>query len=433
MSRCARESPRCDSVLQISVLLVTGDEVARLAVRPHQTVRALKKQIEATDGTRMDCQKLLAGMSLLSNRETVAEAGLIDGGSIQLVRLPPPSGVSRGKPGYEPTEEQLDSYAEHLGMSLIEDRDLLWIAEEGLKAPLPAGWQACNSESNGLAFFYNIVTGESQWEHPLDEEYRNKYQQRKVEAVVTQSRAHAHEREERWAETLAEAECLVKTVDEATEAEVEAYAGLLGMSADEDKDFFWIAEDGLRSCLPPDWRRFLSKSGHHFYCHMTTNQSQWEHPLADMHRAQYQTLKAGALVAQMHTHASDAETYYAETLAEAAALVKEQRQSASPQRAMPQLQAPVRVFDADSLLRSPLADVDSSRRDVVWERRWHRPSKRITSRAEMMRESTSPSVCTSTALRPAAEVMKTLPSLPCGAVSPFGRDAWRSMNLSEQR
>jgi len=38
---------------------------------------------------------------------------------------------------YEPTEEELLEYATWLGMNLPEERELLWVAREGLKAPLP--------------------------------------------------------------------------------------------------------------------------------------------------------------------------------------------------------------------------------------------------------------------------------------------------------
>ena len=41
-------------------------------------------------------------------------------------------------PNYVPTKEEIEEYAEFLGMDLNteEDMELIWIAEEGLKAPL---------------------------------------------------------------------------------------------------------------------------------------------------------------------------------------------------------------------------------------------------------------------------------------------------------
>ena len=48
-------------------------------------------------------------------------------------------------PDYEPTEEEIIEYAQFLQMDLVEDRDLFWIAREGLKAPLPAPWKRSNT------------------------------------------------------------------------------------------------------------------------------------------------------------------------------------------------------------------------------------------------------------------------------------------------
>ena len=38
---------------------------------------------------------------------------------------------------YEPTEQEVEGYAEFLGINLAEDRDLLYIAKEGIKARIP--------------------------------------------------------------------------------------------------------------------------------------------------------------------------------------------------------------------------------------------------------------------------------------------------------
>merc|ERR1711879_510202 len=39
-------------------------------------------------------------------------------------------------PNCEPTGKEVEEYAEWLGMDLENDRDLFWIAKEGMKAPL---------------------------------------------------------------------------------------------------------------------------------------------------------------------------------------------------------------------------------------------------------------------------------------------------------
>ena len=81
-------------------------------------------------------------------------------------------------PNYEPSEQEIKEYAEWLGMTLPEDNELLWIAREGLKAPLPKEWKACRTD-NGEMYYFNFKTGDSIWDHPLDEYFKNKYAQEK--------------------------------------------------------------------------------------------------------------------------------------------------------------------------------------------------------------------------------------------------------------
>lgn len=79
---------------------------------------------------------------------------------------------------YEPTSQEIAEYAEMLGFNLSEDKDLLWIARDGLKAPLPENWRAVGT-SEGDVYYYNTVTEETSWDHPMDEFYKQKYEQEK--------------------------------------------------------------------------------------------------------------------------------------------------------------------------------------------------------------------------------------------------------------
>ncbi|KAH9598367.1 WW domain [Trypanosoma melophagium] len=72
---------------------------------------------------------------------------------------------------YEPSEVELMEYGKWLGMELPADKPFLWIAREGLKAPLPEHWKACRSEKGEL-YYFNFKTGESSWDHPLDDQFR---------------------------------------------------------------------------------------------------------------------------------------------------------------------------------------------------------------------------------------------------------------------
>ena len=77
-------------------------------------------------------------------------------------------------PNYEPTEEEIVEYAQWLGMAESEDRELFWIARQGLKAPLPKDWKPCRSP-DGEIYYFNLANGESVWDHPCDEEYKAMY------------------------------------------------------------------------------------------------------------------------------------------------------------------------------------------------------------------------------------------------------------------
>lgn len=79
---------------------------------------------------------------------------------------------------YEPTEAEIKEYGEWLGMQLPEDEELIWIAREGLRAPLPKEWKPCKTDT-GEVYYFNFKTGDSIWDHPMDEHFKNKFKQEK--------------------------------------------------------------------------------------------------------------------------------------------------------------------------------------------------------------------------------------------------------------
>ncbi|EFJ05877.1 hypothetical protein SELMODRAFT_96309 [Selaginella moellendorffii] len=72
---------------------------------------------------------------------------------------------------YEATDEEVAEYAMWLGFDLPHEKQLLWIAREGLKAELPAQWKPCRTEEDEI-YYFNFDTGESTWDHPCDDFYR---------------------------------------------------------------------------------------------------------------------------------------------------------------------------------------------------------------------------------------------------------------------
>ena len=47
------------------------------------------------------------------------------------------------------------------------EQQLMWIAQQGITAPLPEGWKACQDEQ-GEVYYFNFETEESIWDHPCD-------------------------------------------------------------------------------------------------------------------------------------------------------------------------------------------------------------------------------------------------------------------------
>ena len=59
------------------------------------------------------------------------------------------------------SQEEVREYAKWLGMELENDRDLFWIAKEGLKAPLPENWKPCKTVDTDEIYYFNFASGES--------------------------------------------------------------------------------------------------------------------------------------------------------------------------------------------------------------------------------------------------------------------------------
>lgn len=64
-------------------------------------------------------------------------------------------------------------------MDIVDDKELFWIAREGLKAPLPKDWKPCKTQDTEEIYYFNFTTGASTWDHPCDGYYRNMYQENK--------------------------------------------------------------------------------------------------------------------------------------------------------------------------------------------------------------------------------------------------------------
>ncbi|NXP23922.1 CE164 protein, partial [Scytalopus superciliaris] len=72
---------------------------------------------------------------------------------------------------YVPDEQEIRNFAPIIGIDPEKESELLWLARECLVAPLPPDWKPCQ-DTTGDVYYFNFATGQSTWEHPCDEHYR---------------------------------------------------------------------------------------------------------------------------------------------------------------------------------------------------------------------------------------------------------------------
>ncbi|KAL1432836.1 hypothetical protein MTO96_013036 [Rhipicephalus appendiculatus] len=89
------------------------------------------------------------------------------------------------------TKEDIHLYAEHLGIVLPDEQNLLWIAQAGLEVSLPPPW--CPVEDpQGRIYYYNSVTKETKWEHPLDSYYKAVVKKERLKACARTATAESN-------------------------------------------------------------------------------------------------------------------------------------------------------------------------------------------------------------------------------------------------
>uniref|UniRef100_A0A8C0W1M8 Centrosomal protein of 164 kDa n=1 Tax=Castor canadensis TaxID=51338 RepID=A0A8C0W1M8_CASCN len=73
---------------------------------------------------------------------------------------------------YIPSEQEIVDFARGIGIDPIKEPELMWLAREGIVAPLPMEWKPCQ-DITGDIYYFNFANGQSTWDHPCDEHYRN--------------------------------------------------------------------------------------------------------------------------------------------------------------------------------------------------------------------------------------------------------------------
>ncbi|XP_049634359.1 centrosomal protein of 164 kDa [Suncus etruscus] len=73
---------------------------------------------------------------------------------------------------YIPSEQEILEFAREIGIDPIKEPELMWLAREGIVAPLPMEWKPCQ-DITGDIYYFNFSNGQSMWDHPCDEHYRS--------------------------------------------------------------------------------------------------------------------------------------------------------------------------------------------------------------------------------------------------------------------
>jgi len=63
------------------------------------------------------------------------------------------------------------------------------------------------------------------------------------------------------------------------------------MDLEADKEFLYIAEQGLKAAVPEPWRTYF-KDDEIFYVNSVTGEKIYDHPLDEKYRQEYLRLKA---------------------------------------------------------------------------------------------------------------------------------------------
>ncbi|XP_074783503.1 centrosomal protein of 164 kDa-like isoform X3 [Athene noctua] len=102
---------------------------------------------------------------------------------------------------YVPSEQEILEFAYEIGIDPEKEPELLWLAREGIVAPLPPEWKPCQHVT-GEIYYYNFTNGQSMWEHPCDEHYRELVVQEREKLLAQGSLKKKEKKEKKEKQSL---------------------------------------------------------------------------------------------------------------------------------------------------------------------------------------------------------------------------------------
>eukprot|EP00698_Gefionella_okellyi_P000507 TRINITY_DN10460_c0_g1_i1.p1 TRINITY_DN10460_c0_g1~~TRINITY_DN10460_c0_g1_i1.p1 ORF type:complete len:649 (-),score=110.03 TRINITY_DN10460_c0_g1_i1:1207-3153(-) len=150
-----------------------------------------------------------------------------------------------------PLIHDIAEYGRFMGIA-DEDKHLIWIAAEGLCAPLPAGWRLYDDVIHDTTYYYHSASQTSQWEHPLDSYYRDLYKYASSNSTQTSP---------------------------AIPAEVMEMAAYLGIDATTEQFALYIARLAVQAPLTDGWMQMNDDHGEVYYIDQASGERRNTHPL----------------------------------------------------------------------------------------------------------------------------------------------------------
>mmetsp|Transcript_5942 Transcript_5942/g.8023 ORF Transcript_5942/g.8023 Transcript_5942/m.8023 type:complete len:496 (+) Transcript_5942:60-1547(+) len=156
-----------------------------------------------------------------------------------------------------PSGPEVAEVARKLGIDLVFDSDLLYIAEDLLLSALPDGWLRHKDENN-KSYYHSPSTSTTQWSHPLEMYYRGLVFMRKEGDQLLEEKAQQNP---------------------PTPAECREMAKYFGINPHEEVFLMPIAKAAVNAPLPPEWEEFEDDDGEVHFVSKITKKTSEHHPL----------------------------------------------------------------------------------------------------------------------------------------------------------
>lgn len=180
-------------------------------------------------------------------QKTIDESNLLIPSKVQADDLPPE----------RPSGPEVAEVARKLGIDMVFDSDLLYIAEDLLVAALPEHWEA-HRDDTGKAYYHNTATETTQWAHPLEQYYRGLVFMRKEGDQLLEDKA---------------------LQNPPTPEETREMAKYFGIETREEVYLVPIAKAAVNAPLPPEWEEYEDDDGEVYFVSKITKKTSEHHPL----------------------------------------------------------------------------------------------------------------------------------------------------------